>query len=227
MTPRPETSPTDRLRELVRAEIRKAGVGERSFEERVGLRRWSLRGFLDPERQQSPSLDRAAEIAEALGLEFRMDRPGQVPGRELAEPDPDSGDLGRAEGLRSGFLPIPYHAASGRRGMGPMAFSRAWLADEGLAPEGLFFVAVDRSFLAPAVPDGALALVDSAAPRGEGAEPWCFREEGEDRLAYLHWIERGGLVIGGAAGAPPRVLTHGRGVTVLGRVVWTGAAPPG
>ena len=203
--------------------MRRAGVGERKFEEHVGLKKWTLRGFLDPDRQQSPSLDRAAEIAAALGLHIQIGRLEAVVVPGMAEPT-DEGDLGKREALRAGFLPIPYHSASARRGMGPVAFSREWLADIAPKPDYLAFVAVQRSLLMPTVPEGALALVDSAAPRGEGPDQWCFRDGGVDSIGYLHWID-GGLLISGETGQPPRVVAKSGSILPLGRVVWTGAIP--
>lgn len=227
MPPTAEKSPTERLRDLVRREIRRAGVGERRFEEQVGLRKWALRGFLDPERRQAPSLDRAAEIALALGFDLQL-RP-LPPEGGLAEPSGGQGDLGRREALRAGFLPFPYHSASGRRGMGPVAFSRAWLDDQALDPETLSVVALDRSLLEPAVPAGAMALVRADAARAGGPGAWCFREAGHNTIAYLTWIERGVLLISGSGGGAPRVLAPGGGaeIQLLGRAVWTGAAMGG
>jgi len=221
--PPDNTTPSERLRALVREEMRRAGVGERKFEERVGLRKWTLRGFLDPDRQQSPSLDRAAEIAAALGLHIQIGRLEAIVEPGMADPPRDH-DLGKPEALRAGFLPIPYHSASSKRGMGPVAFSRAWLADVAPAPDHLAFVAVQQSLLAPAVPVDALALVDSAARRGQGPDQWCFRENGVDVIAYLTWMDRG-LMISGAAGQPPRIVAKSGVILPLGRVVWTGALP--
>ena len=39
------------------------------------LPRWALRGILDLSRRQSPSMDKAAEICEALGLELYVGPP--------------------------------------------------------------------------------------------------------------------------------------------------------
>ena len=48
-------------------------MGARRFEQSRGLRPWSLRGLLDPERRQVPSVDRAAEICRAVGLELTLE----------------------------------------------------------------------------------------------------------------------------------------------------------
>ncbi|WP_420014231.1 S24 family peptidase [Tateyamaria sp.] len=52
-----------------------AGVGARRFENDRGLKPWSLRGVLDPSRNQIPSVDRAAEICRALGLDLYIGPP--------------------------------------------------------------------------------------------------------------------------------------------------------
>ncbi len=51
------------------------GGGARRFEQSVGLKKWALRGILDPDRKQSPSLQKAEEICEAIGLDFYIDPP--------------------------------------------------------------------------------------------------------------------------------------------------------
>ena len=62
------TRPSEQIRRAVREALAAAGVGARRFEAAHGLRPWTLRGILDPTRQQAPSVDRAAEICAALGL---------------------------------------------------------------------------------------------------------------------------------------------------------------
>jgi hypothetical protein len=219
-----ESSPSDRLRDLVREEIRRSGLGERRFEAQIGLPKWSLRGFLDPERRQSPSLDRASEIATALGVAFQV---GRTPNAAAALSGSDALDIPIkvVDGLSDGFHPIAYHDESSRRGIGPVAFSQQWLNDLEMAIDGLCFVAVQDSLLMPTVPKGALALVDrNAAANGDGAV-WCIREDDTDTLAYLNWLGRDGMLIGGSPGAPTRLLPPDSSVAILGKVVWTGVLP--
>lgn len=59
-------------------------MGVRRFERARGLPAWALRGILDPHRGQIPSVDRAADICAALGLELRICAPDSEP----AEPPP-------------------------------------------------------------------------------------------------------------------------------------------
>ena len=71
----PMRTPTDELRAAIRSALDEANVGMRRLEKERGLRPWALHGLLDPARQQSPSLDRAAQICTALGLQIHIGRP--------------------------------------------------------------------------------------------------------------------------------------------------------
>lgn len=57
---------------MVREAVASHGTSERRFEDDFGLKKWSLRGLLDPKRSQIPSIDKAREIADALGWEFHI-----------------------------------------------------------------------------------------------------------------------------------------------------------
>ena len=71
------TPPSEQIRRAVREALEAAGVGARRFEAARGLRPWTLRGILDPARQQAPSVDRAAEICAALGLSLSIGPAGE------------------------------------------------------------------------------------------------------------------------------------------------------
>ena len=102
------TKPSDVIRRAAKAAQEEFGGGVRALENRLGLKPWSLRGILDSQKPQSPSVDRAVDICSALGLELYIGPPrtrrsqtktpfvgdrlasGEVPGlpvrdRELAE----------------------------------------------------------------------------------------------------------------------------------------------
>jgi hypothetical protein len=51
--------------------MRRDGLSQRGLERSLGLKKWSLRGILEPDdKWKRPSVDRAKQFAEALGLEF-------------------------------------------------------------------------------------------------------------------------------------------------------------
>ena len=115
----PEASPTQisaQLRALVADAMQADGTGARRFEEAHGLRKWSLRGFLDPQREQSPSVDRAQEIAAALGYALKIERAGRASDAE-----------GRAP-TRSGDQDVDF-AGSLRRIAASRGFNQTALAE--------------------------------------------------------------------------------------------------
>lgn len=67
--------PSDLLRRHIADGLAKSGMGLHRYEAENGLPKWSLRGIMDPARQQSPTLDRAAELCSALGLDFYLGPP--------------------------------------------------------------------------------------------------------------------------------------------------------
>ena len=97
----------DALRKVIRELVSESGVGARKFEAMHGLRPWALRGILDPKRKQSPSVDRAAEVCKALGLEFYVGPPrDESTSPEVADATPDVAPdwaMEMQEGLQKGL----------------------------------------------------------------------------------------------------------------------------
>ena len=63
-------TPSAQIRSIVAAALSESGMGQRRLEATRSLPVWSLRGIMDPSREQSPSVDRAADILAALGYEL-------------------------------------------------------------------------------------------------------------------------------------------------------------
>ena len=90
-------TPSERIRQAVRGALDGAAMGARRFARAHGLKPWALRGLMDPERRQNPSVDRAAEICEALGLELTIGPPpggregGACLGADRGAGGPDGG----------------------------------------------------------------------------------------------------------------------------------------
>ena len=62
------------IRRAVRDRLRQESIGARRFERQIGLRENALHGILD-KKPKRPNVDLAAEICEALGLEFYVGPP--------------------------------------------------------------------------------------------------------------------------------------------------------
>ena len=66
------------IRSIVTDALAESGMGQRRLEATRSLPAWSLRGIMDPSREQSPSVDRAAQILAALGYELVIRPRGAV-----------------------------------------------------------------------------------------------------------------------------------------------------
>ena len=67
--------PSEIIRDKVKLTLMEKGIGVRKLEEQTKLPKWFLRGVIDESRKQTPSVDRAKEICDALGLEFYIGPP--------------------------------------------------------------------------------------------------------------------------------------------------------
>ena len=89
------TKPSDVIRRAAKAAQEEFGGGVRALENRLGLKPWSLRGILDSQKPQSPSVDRAVDICSALGLELYIGPPRtrRSQTKPLSVGDPASGEV--------------------------------------------------------------------------------------------------------------------------------------
>ena len=77
--------PAETIRQAVREHLQAESIGARRFEEKHGLPLHALHGILSRKRPKIPSVDRAAEICAALGLEFYV---GPPRGEPVSDPKP-------------------------------------------------------------------------------------------------------------------------------------------
>ncbi len=193
------------IRGRVRAALDDASMGARRFERARGLPAWALRGLLDPHRVQAPSVDRAADICAALGLELKICAPESEP----SEPPPaESGahtlramvqSVVRAETalLREDMAlrpqpPMPeatrqvevveVAAAAGggaeateESAVGALAFRRDWLESRGLDPTQCVVIGVRGASMEPTLPDGSRILIDRASRRRRAGRLYALR----------------------------------------------------
>ena len=113
---------SEQIREAVRRGLIDAGVGARRFENDRGLKPWSLRGVLDPSRNQIPSVDRAAEICRALDLELYIGPPrdqilAESPALSTAVPGAITDMLGLPEGAEADVVVAAIREKLAARGM--------------------------------------------------------------------------------------------------------------
>ena len=189
------TAISDQIRARVLAALKAEGIGARRFEEKHKLKKWSLRGFLDPERNQSPSVDRAKEICDALGLEFY-----------IGPPRP-SGVVFDHEGASDEFARIPLHEVELAAGVGvqnddeataaDLLFRRDWLRRMGLSPEKASLARVRGDSMQPMLFDRDVVLLDTSRTdvpvgrkRASGAHSRYLVALERDGEARVKWAER-------------------------------------
>lgn len=204
-------------------EQRLASLGTNAFaaEQSAGLPPDAIRNVMRSQKKDGPSISRAREICEAIGLEFYIGPKREMLG--FAEPAQPS-DLSKVEALRGGYLPIPWLDATTIRGSSPFAISRSWLASNGLTPDNLRAVEPITVHLSFPFDGKPVALIDTAAPRRGSANIWAYRDEKGIQLGRAAFD--GELVIVFSADNQGPVHIHKKstpnGIVMLGLVVWIG-----
>lgn len=170
--------PSERIRDAVREALDGAAMGARRFERARGLRPWTLRGLLDPKRKQAPSVDRAAEICGALGLELRI-----APRAGEPAPAPNSRGGGNAAPAATRQVEVVEVAAAAgggaeaddERAVSALSFRRDWLDANGLDPTQCMVMRVRGASMEPTLPDGSRVLVNRAARRRRAGKLYVLR----------------------------------------------------
>lgn len=165
----------DEFREMLRAAVADHGVGERRFEQDHGLPKWSLRGILDPNRNQTPNLDKAEEICARLGWRLRIDaiRPF---------------DAAR-------YLPVRGWARCGVEGWGaPDQQPAPAPAPADWTGAGFYARALGHSMRPEGVASGAYALIDDSRAARVGDRVWV--EDFQGRASLKRLISRTDETIG-------------------------------
>ena len=155
------------MRKAAQQALAEANVGARRFEAANGLKPWSLRGLLDNSRQQVPSVDRAAEICEALGLEFYIGPPRDASRARNVIAAWDDPNSGASAGAFVTPWPVPMAdpapmagEAGGFSPHGCAWFGQDFLKDFGLDPVQCEVIEIRDDEMAPALANGSVGLID-------------------------------------------------------------------
>lgn len=217
----------DDILAVIDAALRKKGLSDAAASKlAVGHPALLKNMRLPAEGEKRYNLAALKRLAEVLDIEFYFGTPRRKFG--MAEPAPGGSDLDRAEALRAGFLPLPWHPVMMRRGTAPIAFARAWMEAQNLSPDPLAVVepddvAIDRPGEGP-----VLAVLDTEAPRRGAAAPWAFHLAGRVLLARAQFDARSAVLFGLGPDGSAKVLIgeEREALRILGRVIWLGLAVP-
>lgn len=164
---------------LVRDRLREMSVSAISAAQRAGLNRDAIRSVL---RGRSPSVDRAAEICRALGLEFyvgpprKPSRSAQATSSEGAEGETQklldvlNAAADRLSDIRD-YVEVPVYSEEitsfsphlNRVAECTFPYRTSWLERYGVDPKRCFMVRLRGEQMAPTLPDKCFVLVNEAA----------------------------------------------------------------
>lgn len=156
----------DEFRQMLRDAIAKHGAGERRFEQDHCLPKWSLRGILDPNRNQTPNLDKAEEICRQLGWRLEFTAPKTF----------DAANL----------LPVRGWAKCGIEGWGaPDQQPSPAPAPSDWGQSGFYARAMGHSMRPEGIASGAYALIDDGRTPKIGDRVWAEDFQGRASLKRL------------------------------------------
>jgi phage repressor protein C with HTH and peptisase S24 domain len=203
---RPNSDPdfSERLRSALR------GRSGSWLAEKIGLKAQSVNAWLRAE--SGPSLMNARDAAIALGVSVQWLATGEgLPseGKPSDQIDPDFDQdfalIPRYEvNLSAGPGLVPDHEHVEER----LAFSRVWLSRNQINPAHAGLVRVRGDSMAPTLPDGALALVNTAEARLDREGVYAFSRDGEA------FVKRLVPVAIGPGGTPTSIVIISDGGTV-------------
>lgn len=203
-----------RLKELG---LTQADLGLRAFGKADNTAIQSLK------KGSSPSYDRVAAMADALGLELYLGKPRGRIEHGLKEDGPTS-DLDKVEALRAGFLPIPWHHRSKQKGSSPIAFDPAWLDSNGLIPDGLSAIVPDQVNLPYERSSSVIAVMDRARTARVSGAVYCFSRHGKIVLSRLYFDRDFTIIPSEGISKAPTILAPGDEGPIqhIETVVWHG-----
>lgn len=193
-----------------------------AVEQAAGLPADAIRNVIRSKTKDGPTISRAKEICDALGLDFYIGRKSDS--RGFAEDDSTGGFAG-AEASKAGFLPIPWHEAAKRKGSAPVALLQSWLATASLIPDFLKAIVPTSIQISLADSKNTVAVIDTSSPRKGSSGLWCYLDGatiGVCRAAFSGDVtvlfpaeDDGGEIRIIAKPTPPAFQ-------ILGKVVWLG-----
>ena len=208
--------------DMVEQRLKALDTNAFSVEKAHGLPLDAIRNVTRSEKRSGPTLVRAEESCDALGLEFYIGPPRTVPGG-FAGVDTET-DFAVPDASRGGYFAIPWLRPGLGAPLSPIAFQHQWMSDHALIPNRLRAVQPDDLLLAGTIAQSVHVVINTEAAQRTAHDMWCYEEKGRMVVARMAF-DRGAIVITrDNPPQPPRLLLGAETslVTLLGRVVWLG-----
>lgn len=192
-----------------------------AVEQAAGLPADAIRNVIRSKTKDGPTISRAREICDALGLDFYIGHKRTSPG--FAEGD-GTGGFARTDASKAGFLPIPWHPEARMQGSAPVGFSQPWLAAEELIPDFLQAVVPDICQLSFTVAKNTVAVIQTNAPQKGSGSIWCFKDGETIGIAKAVFIDGFTILLpnNDAEDAKSWAKNSEPSTRMLGKVVWLG-----
>ena len=213
------------LLEELKARLKETGASHRGLEAQLGLGRNALKGMLD-KRPRTPSVDRAKEIAEALGLEFYIGPPRKdLPVYTVELDGADYAPIPRVDArLAAGAGAINDQVERA----GALAFRRDWLRERDISPSDACLLRVTGDSMAPTLHDGDLVMIDERRATIRNRHFYAFVDtDGAARVKRLDLIENELILLTSDNPTYPAETRRGpdmNSIRVLGEIVWSAHA---
>ncbi|MFT4013007.1 MAG: S24 family peptidase [Paracoccus sp. (in: a-proteobacteria)] len=210
--------------EIVLRQLKALNLNINQAELSRGLPQGYIRGVVrDDDKRAVPNVQKAEQIASALGMEFYIGPPreiGSVVTTEIsgtnyvAIPRFDA-HLSAGSGIENGEAPA----------IGSIAFRRDWVERENLSASQTIAVSVRGDSMEPTLSDGDLVLIDQRKRTPTGRRIYALiGPEGEALVKRLEYLPGALLLHSDNASHPTQIITpaDAERVKILGEVVWWG-----
>ncbi|MFB9148716.1 S24 family peptidase [Roseovarius ramblicola] len=212
---------------LVIARLYALGENVNSFEAKQGWKQGYLRAVVrNDDKKSIPNIERAKEIAEALGLEFYIGPPRET------------GPVYTVELDGADYAPIPRVDARLAAGggaindqverTGALAFRRDWLRERDISPSDACLLKVTGDSMAPTLHDGDLVMIDERRTAIRNRHVYALIDtDGAARVKRLDHVPDQLIILTSDNPAHPvetRASEDMNRVNILGEIVWSAHA---
>ncbi len=210
--------------DVVLARLEELGLNVNQAELRAGLPQGYIRGVVRADSKRStPNFEKAAEIAQALDLEFYFGPRRETGPVEVTEIDGHQFtpvrrfdvELSAGNGAENGDAQVSEM----------LAFRHDWLKRVGVSPSNACLVKVRGESMQPTLHDGDLVLIDQSKTKIRSGRIYAFNDGGHSKVKRLDCMDDQTLIIRSDNPQFPLDIRKGEdanALKVIGEVVWSG-----